>query len=63
MTEREKIHKWDFVDNTIFEMIENLNPSTKKLEWDIKPISEIREVLVSYFVEELKLCTENDFYP
>jgi len=63
MTEREKIHKWDFVDNTIFEMIENLNPSTKELEWDIKPISEIREVLVSYFVEELKLCTENDFYP
>ena len=63
MTEREKIHKWDFVDNTIFEMIENLNPSTKKLEWDIKPISEIREVLVSYFVEELKLCTKNDFYP
>ena len=63
MTEREKCYKWDLVDNTIFDMIVNLNPSTKELKWDIKPISEIREVLVSYFVEELKLCSENDFYP
>ena len=55
--------KWDNVDNTIHQMIKDLNPSTKELDWNIKPISEIREVLVSYFVEELKLCTEDDFYP
>jgi len=63
MTERAKIEQWDFVDNTIHDMIVNLNPSKKELRWDIKPISEIREVLISYFVEELKLCTEDDFYP
>ena len=63
MTERAKIEQWDFVDNTIYDMIVNLNPSTKEIQWDIKPISEIREVLISYFVEELKLCTEDDFYP
>jgi len=63
MTEREKIMKWDSVDGTIYEMIVELNPSAKKLEWDIKPISEIREVLISYFVEELNLCTVDDFYP
>ena len=63
MTERAKIEQWDFVDNTIYDMIVNLNPSTKEIQWDIKPIIEIREVLISYFVEELKLCTEDDFYP
>jgi hypothetical protein len=63
MTEKEKIKKWDMVDNTIHEMINQLNPSKEPLEWNIKPISEIRQVLVSYFVEELKLCTEDDFYP
>ena len=63
MTEREKIERWDNVDNTIHEMIVELNPSTKKLDWDIKPISEVREVLIQYLVEELKLCTEDEFYP
>ena len=63
MTEREKIERWDFVDGTIYEMIVELSPSTKELRWDIKPISEIRDVLINYFVEELKLCTEDDFYP
>ena len=57
------IERWDLVDNTIYDMMETLNPSQTKLEWDIKPISEIREVLVRYLVEELKLCTEDEFYP
>ena len=61
MTERDKIERWDFVDNTIYDMIIELNPSTKEIEWDIKPISEIREVLINYLVEELKLCTEDVF--
>jgi len=63
MTERAKIERWDFVDNTIYDMIVELNPSKKELQWDIKPISEVREVLIQYLVEELKLCTEDDFYP
>ena len=63
MTEREKIQRQDFVDNTIYDMIVELNPSAKEIKWDIKAISEIRDVLINYFVEELKLCTEDDFYP
>ena len=60
--ERAKIERWDFVDNTIFDMLEELNPTGKKLDWDIKPISEIREVIINYF-EEMKICTEDEFYP
>ena len=61
--EKRKIEQWDYVDNAIFDLINELNPSTKTVEWDIKPISEIREILVSLYVQELKLCTEDDFYP
>ena len=63
MTEREKLERWDFVDNTIYDMIVELNPSKQELKWNIKPISEVRELLINYFVEELKICTEDDFYP
>jgi len=62
--ERAKIERWDFVDNTIHEMLKQLNPSiSHKLEWDIHPINEIREVIIKYFADELKICTEDEFYP
>ena len=63
MTEKQKIEKWDLVDNTIFKLIRELNPSDKEIKWDIKPISEIRDVLANLYVKELKLCTESKFYP
>ena len=63
MDERLKYLQWDFVDNTIHEMIVSLNPSSIELQWNNKPISEIREILIHYFVEELNLCIEDDFYP
>ena len=61
--ERKNIEKWDFVDNAIFGLIEALNPTDKEIKWDIAPISEIRDVLTNLYVNELKLCTEDEFYP
>ena len=61
--ERQKIERWDLVDNSIFELLNNLNPTDKKLNWDIKIISEIRLLIQSYFVDELKICNEGKFYP
>ena len=63
LNEKRKLEQCDNVDNAIFDLITELNPSTKTIEWDIKPISEIREILVSLYLQELKLCTEDDFYP
>ena len=63
MTEREKTVKQDFVDNSIFDLLTLLNPSKTELKWGIHPISEVREVIVNYFSEELKLCSEEEFYP
>jgi len=62
--ERTKIAQWDFVDNSIHELLEELNPSAnKELEWNGTINAEIREVILKYFVDELKICTEDEFYP
>ena len=63
MNEKQKTERWDLVDNAILELLIKLNPSNQKLKWDIKTVSEIRAVLVNYFVKELKLCSEYQFYP
>jgi hypothetical protein len=63
MTEKEKIRKQDFVDNVINDMIHTLNPTKKFIKWNIKVISDIRSILNKYYVEELRLCTDEDFYP
>jgi hypothetical protein len=63
MTEKQKIRQQDFVDNVINDMIVTLNPTEKKLQWNIKVISDIRIILAGYFVEELRLCTDEEFYP
>ena len=63
MTEKEKIEQWDLVDNAIFDLIQTLNPKGAEIEWDIEPISEIRQILADFYVEKLKLCTEYEFYP
>jgi DNA polymerase sigma len=62
-TEKQKIEQQDFVDNAIFDLLNTLNPTDTELKWNIKPISEIREVIQALFVDELKLCTEDEFYP
>jgi hypothetical protein len=61
--EKENIERWDLIDYAIFDLIQMLNPTTRPIEWDIRPIREIREVLVDLFVDKLKLCHEEDFYP
>ena len=63
ITEKQKIEQQDFVDNSIFELINKLNPSENVIKWDIHYISEIRQVLVDLYVNKLKLCTEYQFYP
>jgi hypothetical protein len=62
MTEKQKIKQQDFVDNVINDMIVALNPTENKLQWNITVISEIRSILTRYFVEDLRLCTDEEFY-
>jgi len=61
--ERKKLNQQDLVDNTINNMIETLNPSDNILNWNGTIINEIRIILEEYFVEQLHLYKENEFYP
>jgi hypothetical protein len=53
----------DFVDNTIYELIQRLNPSQKTINWDIEMIADIREKIRYWLVERYNLIDEKTFYP
>jgi len=66
--ERAKMEQWDIVDNAIFDLIVELNPSAEtKIEWATDGVAEaraeIRETPIGLFCGKLKLCTEDKFYP
>jgi len=47
---KKQLERQDFVDNKIFELIQELTPESRKLEWDIEVISSIREEIRKYLV-------------
>ncbi|GMO35886.1 MAG: hypothetical protein Ta2B_16020 [Termitinemataceae bacterium] len=59
----EQIARQDFVDNAIYDLVNNLNPSIKSIAWNIEYISRIRDVLNKLYTSDLSLCDENTFYP
>ena len=58
-----EIERQDFVDNAIFDLIKELNLSSKEIDWNIKMIGEIRDIISNWSVNKLKICTEQEFYP
>ncbi len=59
----EQIKRQDSVDNAIYQLIREINPADKEIEWDIEMIGEIRDVVRDWMVERLKLTDEQNFYP
>lgn len=59
----EQIRRQDFVDNAVFQLIRDINPTPKELSWDIEMIGEIRDSIRCWLVERLKICEEMTFYP
>ena len=55
MTDKQKIAQQDFVDNSIFDLITELSPSSEMIVWNITVIGEVRTILQNYFVNELEL--------
>ncbi len=58
-----QIQRQDFVDNAIFNLIQELNPTDKEIRWDIEMIGEVRDVTRKWLVERLKITDEQNFYP
>ena len=59
---RQQIIQQDFVDNAIFNLINEIVPSDKEMEWDIEIIGEIRDAIQTKLVER-GICSEQEFYP
>ena len=58
-----QIERQDFVDNTVFQLINDINPVPKDISWNIEMISEIRDNIRQWLVERLGICDEMSFYP
>ncbi len=57
-----QIARQDFVDNRIFELIQELNPSLVEIDWNIEMIGEVRDC-IQQILNENFFVKEEDFYP
>jgi hypothetical protein len=55
---KKQIERQDFVDNAIFELLQTINPTSQKLNWNIEIIGQIRDTIQSYYSFD-----EQEFYP
>lgn len=53
----------DFIDNSIHELINKLNPTQKQIPWNIELIGEIRDALENIIVNKLNLCSQKNSIP
>jgi hypothetical protein len=59
----EQLRRQDFVDNGIFDLVKKLIPLTKKIEWDIEMIGDIRDTIQHWLVDKYQIVDELEFYP
>ena len=60
--DKKQLERQDFVDNSIFELLQSLNPTDKSFDWDIEMIANIRDEIQYYIIEKVN-CSEQEFYP
>jgi len=60
---KKELERQDFIDNSIMELINKVNPSDIKIRYDGHIVYKIREALIEVFTKDLELCTETAFYP
>lgn len=59
---KKQIKRQDFVDNQIFELLQKLLPTSKRIDWDIEAIGAIRDAISKQIVNR-KFMSETQFYP
>ena len=58
----EQLERQDFVDNAIFSLIQQLNPTGQAIDWDIEMIGKVRDVVVGELEKKLGI-SEFEIYP
>ena len=59
---KKQIDRQDFVDNSIFELLQTLNPTDNNFDWNIEIIAIVRDA-VQHFIVSKTNCSEQEFYP
>lgn len=59
----EQIKRQDFVDNAVYHMIREVNPTGKMIAWNIEMIGDVRDVIRQWLVERMNITSEQSFYP
>ncbi|MDP3049698.1 MAG: hypothetical protein Q8N12_09785, partial [Thermodesulfovibrionales bacterium] len=54
----EQIKRQDSVDNAIYQLVREINPTADEIRWDIEMIGEVRDVIEDWLVERLKITDE-----
>ncbi|MDR2424147.1 MAG: hypothetical protein LBD59_05410 [Prevotellaceae bacterium] len=49
---KKQIKRQDFVDNSIFELLQALHPTDKEFDWDIEMIADVRDGIQYYRIEK-----------
>jgi DNA polymerase sigma len=60
---KKELDRQDFVDNSIMDLINKLNPTAEEIKYDAHFVSKICLALVDIFTNDLHLCTDREFYP
>ena len=58
----EQLKRQDFVDNAVFSLIQEINPTNRTISWDIEMIGNIRDELVDELQKKLGI-SEFEIYP
>ena len=57
-----QLKRQDLVDNAIFSLIQQLNPTNQVIDWDIEVIGNVRDVVVEELEKKLGI-SEFEIYP
>jgi len=58
----EQIERQDFVDNAIYDLLNEVAPSDHEIPWNIEMIGDVRDIIQTKLVER-GICTAQEFYP
>ena len=58
---KKQIERQDFVDNSVFDLLQLLNPTKKEFDWDIEMIGDVRN-LIQHWITKKTNCLEQEFY-
>ena len=61
--EQMKVNQRNFVNDEIWDLVVNLYPARDDIKYDENIIVRIKDILLNYYVNELKICTIDDFFP